>query len=246
MTREEAIARIKDHIMIHKLYERNAVKISDALEMAIKALEQPEPFNEDLLWERLERYADWFCAQVSYPEFVREAKAFCKSTQAAMAGGNISQPEPCEDAVSRKAVEYLLAHFVSEDKYVDAINDLRELPSVTPKVGTQMSLPECEDAVSRAKLQEKLQWIIDHGFPSSDGKHNLSAECVLEYVNSLPSVTPQPKTGKWIKIGEEAGALGITYAEVRCFNCGWSHSLIIPSNFCPNCGAKMEGRDAVN
>lgn len=42
MTREEAITRIKDHIKIHRYYERNAVKIFEALNMAIKALEQPE------------------------------------------------------------------------------------------------------------------------------------------------------------------------------------------------------------
>ena len=42
MTREEAITRIKDHIEIHRYHERNAVKILEALDMAIKALEQPE------------------------------------------------------------------------------------------------------------------------------------------------------------------------------------------------------------
>ena len=42
MTREEAVARIKDHIEIHKYHEWNAVKIFEALDMAIKALQQPE------------------------------------------------------------------------------------------------------------------------------------------------------------------------------------------------------------
>lgn len=42
MTREEAVARIKDHIEIHRYHERTAVKIFEALDMAIKALEQPE------------------------------------------------------------------------------------------------------------------------------------------------------------------------------------------------------------
>ena len=42
MTREEAIARIKDHIDIHRYHERNAVKIFEALDVAIEALEQPE------------------------------------------------------------------------------------------------------------------------------------------------------------------------------------------------------------
>lgn len=42
MTREEAITRIKDHIEVHRYHEQNAVKIFEALDMAIKSLEQPE------------------------------------------------------------------------------------------------------------------------------------------------------------------------------------------------------------
>ena len=42
--------------------------------VAIKAVEP-----EDVVpWSVLERYADWFCAMVSYPEFIREAKMFYK------------------------------------------------------------------------------------------------------------------------------------------------------------------------
>lgn len=39
MTNREAIERIKDHIDIHKINEKNAVYISDALDMAISALQ---------------------------------------------------------------------------------------------------------------------------------------------------------------------------------------------------------------
>lgn len=42
MTKEEAIARIEDHIVVHGYREQHAVKILEALNMAIKALEQPE------------------------------------------------------------------------------------------------------------------------------------------------------------------------------------------------------------
>lgn len=42
MTRKEAIARIKDHMFVHKMYEERGVKITEALNMAISALEQPE------------------------------------------------------------------------------------------------------------------------------------------------------------------------------------------------------------
>ena len=39
MSNSEAILRIKDHIEVHKLKEPQAVYISEALELAIKALE---------------------------------------------------------------------------------------------------------------------------------------------------------------------------------------------------------------
>lgn len=98
MTREEAVARIKDHIEIHRYHERDAVKIFEALDMAIKAMERPDP---------------------------------------------------CEDAVSRKAVEEMLkngfpARGIWEiegdvvkqtvcETLADALMDLGKLPSVTPK-----------------------------------------------------------------------------------------------------------------
>ena len=42
MTRKEAIARLKDHMSVHKIYEERAAKITEAFNMAISALEQPE------------------------------------------------------------------------------------------------------------------------------------------------------------------------------------------------------------
>lgn len=47
--------------------------------------------------------------------------------------------------------------------------------------------------------------------------------------------------GEWIITGEEQGALGIIYKIRKCDKCGWEHSLIIPNNFCPKCGADMRG-----
>ena len=40
MTREEAIARIRNHKIVHKMNEPRAIYISEALDMAIEALEQ--------------------------------------------------------------------------------------------------------------------------------------------------------------------------------------------------------------
>lgn len=43
--------------------------------------------------------------------------------------------------------------------------------------------------------------------------------------------------GEWICKGTEQGALGIQYEIKQCNKCGFEHSLCIPKNFCPNCGA---------
>ena len=40
MTKEEAVARIKDHIEVHHSKEDRAIKIIQALNMAIEALER--------------------------------------------------------------------------------------------------------------------------------------------------------------------------------------------------------------
>ena len=40
MTNKEAIWRIKDHMIVHSLNEERAIKITEALNMAIEALEQ--------------------------------------------------------------------------------------------------------------------------------------------------------------------------------------------------------------
>ena len=45
MTKEEAISRIREHMAIHKLNEPRAVKITEALNMAIEALKERQPIE---------------------------------------------------------------------------------------------------------------------------------------------------------------------------------------------------------
>ena len=47
------------------------------------------PSADVVPWSFLERYADWFCALVPYPEFIREAKQFYMGSVGAMEGGGI-------------------------------------------------------------------------------------------------------------------------------------------------------------
>lgn len=60
-------------------------------------------------------------------------------------------------------------------------------------------------------------------------------EGILEYqtqLSLLPSVTPQQRTGRWVKEGQ-----GGRY-KWMCSNCGTHHRALY--DYCPSCGCKME------
>ena len=93
----------------------------------------------------------------------------------------------------------------------------------------------CEDAISRREAIKKFTYsykgdrIPDYdcdNFPTQ-----ISFKDVKRWIRELPSVEPERKTGKWIenKWGEET-----------CSECGYIHKAE-GTNYCPNCGAKMEG-----
>lgn len=57
-------------------------------------------------------------------------------------------------------------------------------------------------------------------------------------IAKAPTVEERPQ-GEWKETGYETGALGITYRQTQCSNCGWEHALPMWLNYCPSCGAKM-------
>ena len=66
----------------------------------------------------------------------------------------------------------------------------------------------------------------------------------LKALYDLPSVTLQPKIGHWIKYQEPWGGM----QGWKCSNCRNHYDVscvytIIPYNYCPNCGAKMDGEE---
>ena len=94
----------------------------------------------------------------------------------------------------------------------------------------------CEDTVSREKV-----WYIMTAGKYTDESCEQFIDRMVEELNDLPLVTPIREKGKWIEGSTEQGALGIRYTEKTCSKCGWSHSLIIPQNYCPKCGTEMRG-----
>ena len=99
----------------------------------------------------------------------------------------------------------------------------------------------CEDCISREEVRGILASQRDEliKLHTVNPKDNPKADTMAYGVNwslntlmELPSVTPQPKVGEWLKNGELC----------KCSRCG---SLVLRSviksyNYCFRCGAKME------
>ena len=136
--------------------------------------------------------------------------------------------EPCEDCIDREAlmdIEYEDVIDVHGKQYVrlmEVADKTIKMPTVRPLSSTDDCEP-CEDCISRQ---------------AAIGLFAQNADAVRPYsktwgeVKALPSVTAQPKMGRWID-------------DCVCSNCRWAHEdvrgypLITTFKFCPNCGAKM-------
>lgn len=96
----------------------------------------------------------------------------------------------------------------------------------------------CEDCISREAVKDILH--------KRGQKAVITFEHFEEFVNKLPSVTPQPKIGRWIRwyeVIESADGKSTDHIpHCKCSECGTEYephsSQFI--KYCPNCGAKME------
>ena len=98
-----------------------------------------------------------------------------------------------------------------------------------------------DDLISRQAaikyLMTNMNWYDEDGYESDD---DYKRECITELINGVPSAQPERIRGRWI---EKPHVHGVAY----CSLCDYElHTN--DTNFCPNCGAKMEvgenGNDA--
>ena len=89
-----------------------------------------------------------------------------------------------------------------------------------------------DDLISRQAaikyLMTNMNWYDEDGYESDD---DYKRECITELINGVPSAQPERIRGRWI---EKPHVHGVAY----CSLCDYElHTN--DTNFCPNCGAKM-------
>lgn len=129
------------------------------------------------------------------------------------------------DCISRAAV---LSELNEAYDLMDAEHRIKELQPVQlelPPVQVELGNKNC---VSRAELKK---W-LDMNFSFGGALRKLELFDRLD--KELPAVTPQPKTGHWIK--HEPGGIG--YIECSECLCWFLESGLLRNSYCPNCGAK--------
>lgn len=145
------------------------------------------------------------------------------------------ETQPCNDCISREATLTAFSDYVGGGMSMndfDAMWDIVvKMPPVEPKPKTS------EDCISRKAAIDALHRYFAEGF-NEDRWWN--STYVLDAINKVPSVTPQPKeepqpkTGHWIE--HKHG--GIEHIECSKCKCWFLRKDLIRNSYCPNCGSR--------
>lgn len=138
-----------------------------------------------------------------------------------ISNGKEFEQEPCDDAISREMALKECHDIVIDGERYRVIQEetLLGLPPVKPKADCE-NCSKCEDAFMRG-----------HDVGLENGYKQGERDARYE------SATQKPKTGHWIAHSD--GGIWIKYYE--CSECRKAHDT--RSDYCPNCGAKMESEN---
>lgn len=100
-----------------------------------------------------------------------------------------------------------------------------------------------EDVIRR---EDVINLVHDLAQPCDDNLDwDISADEMIDGIKSLPSVTPQPKIGRWIRRDQWSEGVGMGENYGYYYQCSECEEIIqggytkCDSKYCPNCGAKM-------
>ncbi len=96
----------------------------------------------------------------------------------------------------------------------------------------------CEDAIDRQALRAQFNHLdeVYEGMSEEEKHEAYIYGQIIRAIDDAPPVTPKPKTGYWIPLGNYDD-LG-NENSYKCSEC--SDIDTYPDNYCPNCGTKME------
>ena len=117
---------------------------------------------------------------------------------------------------------YPIRNNAQKGRYREAVKEAIKALSSSENPNT------CGDAISRQAVDDA---IYDYSRSC-----NVDYSQIMEYIEKLPSVTPQQRTGRWMQKEEEGDAEPFIIWE--CSECHEYQRK--QTTFCPNCGARME------
>ena len=72
-------------------------------------------------------------------------------------------------------------------------------------------------------------------------KNDISFKALKNLVSRQPTIEAEPiKHGRWIALGDKSPWPAFHDDAVQCSACKFKYMRLMPRNYCPNCGAKMD------
>lgn len=97
-----------------------------------------------------------------------------------------------------------------------------------------------DDSISRKKALDTVRAMCDR---CDTGDVRDYRDLMIEAFEALPSAQPERKKGHWIEINDSYNRIS-----GKCSVCGWESHMyeddVVGMDFCPNCGARMDGDHA--
>lgn len=94
------------------------------------------------------------------------------------------------------------------------------------------------ELISKKKLLETIEPMV--GKFDDDGEFWWSRESILRAINNAPTVEER-KEGRWETVNFKTIPTGRISKAKKCSECGKRKDKYVVWNFCPNCGAKIQG-----
>lgn len=152
-----------------------------------------------------------------------------------------AQPTDIKATIIKSALKYLVKMQIEEGSAGFAIDNDSDNDCCWDDVLAWLEAQPCEDCISREAVRKILREAKEYG--SWDDSSQINRQDALDYVDMLPSVTPERPKGRWIK--HDTGHsiyydCSLCTCIAPCIETA-DATLWNMTNYCPNCGAKMCG-----